>query len=57
METVDELLDYGTYLEDIEYKDNKNNFMRYRLILLDNKLYSLYVRNGDVISLEKVGRI
>lgn len=54
---MDELLDYGTYLEDIEYKDNENNFMRYRLILLENKLYSMYMRNGNVISLEEVGKI
>lgn len=55
--TKDELLNYGTILEDIDMFDLVGNAVRYRLVELDSVLYSLYMENGSVIELKKVGRI
>lgn len=51
---IPELLQYGEFIEDVEYIDDKNNYVRYRLISFQDSIYSLYMINGDVTKLKKV---
>lgn len=51
---IPELLRYGKFIEDVGYTDDKNNYVRYRLISFQDSIYSLYMINGDVTKLKKV---
>lgn len=57
MKTVNELLRYGTILQDIQVQDITGNYIRYRLIELDDIIYSLHMENNDVLELKEVSTI
>lgn len=45
------LLRCGKFISDVDIQDSKGNFIRIRVIMLDDKFYYHQMMNGEVVNL------